>query len=325
MAVSVQQEIAPRVAVTVGYFRRSFGNWYTTQNLATSASDYTPFYLTAPLDPRLPGGGGYQVGPIYDVVPTKFGQVQRVPTASSNLAEQTENWNGVDVNVSARWSGLTVQGGTSTGKKYANNCELRAVNPYLGTNRQSGSAAPVATTINEVSQTSPYCDYNEPWLWRTTGLAAYIIPKVDVQVSGTWQSNPGLNPVSPQPGGTNVRALWVVPNAVAQQALGRPLSGGAQNVTVNLIPSGTVFQPAGQPVRLPPCEDPEVRPDADTDRARLLQLHEHRYRVDVQPDVRPGWTVADADVSDGGAVLQNRCAVRLLAWKNGLKRRDGRT
>jgi hypothetical protein len=74
-------------------------------------------------------------------------------------------------------------------------------------------------------------------------LAAYTIPKIDVQVSGTWQSNPGLNPVSPQPGGTNVRALWVVPNAVAQQALGRPLSGGAQNVTVNLIPSGTVFNP----------------------------------------------------------------------------------
>ena len=50
MAASVQQEIAPRVAVTVGYFRRAFGNWYTTQNLATSASDFTPFYLTAPLD-----------------------------------------------------------------------------------------------------------------------------------------------------------------------------------------------------------------------------------------------------------------------------------
>jgi hypothetical protein len=243
MALSVQQEIAPRVAVTVGYFRRWFGNWYTTENLATSASDYTPFYLTAPLDPRLPGGGGYQVGPIYNVVPGKFGQVSEYSTASSNLADQTENWNGVDVNLSARWSRLIVQGGTSTGKKYANNCELRAVNPYLGTNTQSGSAAPVATVINEVSQTSPYCELNEPWLWRTTGLAAYTIPKVDVQVSGTWQSNPGLNPVSPQPGGTNVRALWVVPNSIAQQALGRPLSGGASNITVNLIPSGTVFQP----------------------------------------------------------------------------------
>ena len=90
------------VASQVGYFRRSFGNWYTTQNLATSASDYTPFFLTAPLDPRLPGGGGYQVGPIYNIVPTKFGQVSEYSTASSNLADQTENWNGVDVTVNAR-------------------------------------------------------------------------------------------------------------------------------------------------------------------------------------------------------------------------------
>jgi carboxypeptidase family protein len=243
MALSVQQQLAPRVALTVGYFRRSFGNWYTTQNLATNVSDWTPYYLTAPLDPRLPGGGGYQVGPLYDVVPEKFGQVLQYSTASKNLADQTENWNGVDINLNARWNGLTVQGGTSTGKRHADNCDLRAVNPYLGTNTQSGSAAPVATTINEVSPTNPYCILDEPFLWRTTGLAAYTIPKVAVQVSGTWQSNPGLNPVSPQPGGTNVRALWVVPNAVAQQALGRPLSGGAQNVTVNLIPSGTMFNP----------------------------------------------------------------------------------
>jgi hypothetical protein len=243
MSLSVQQQLAPRVSVTVGYFRRAFGNWYTTQNQATNVSDWTPYYLTAPLDPRLPGGGGYQVGPLYDVVPEKFGQLLQYSTASKNLADQTENWNGVDINASARWSGLTVQGGTSTGKKYADNCDLRAVNPYLGTNTQSGSAAPVATTVNEVSPTNPYCILSEPFLWRSTGLAAYTIPKIDVQVSGTWQSNPGLNPVSPQPGGTNVRALWVVPNAVAQQALGRPLSGGAQNVTVNLIPSGTVFNP----------------------------------------------------------------------------------
>jgi hypothetical protein len=241
MAASIQQQIVPRVAVTVGYFRRSFGNQYTTVNQAVPASDFTPFYLTAPLDPRLPGGGGYQVGPLYNVVPSLFGQVNEFSTAASNLAPQTENWNGVDVNVTARWNGLTVQGGTSTGKKYANNCALRAVNPYLGTNPYLMTAAPVATTINEVSPTSPYCEYNEPFLTRTTGLAAYVIPKVDLQISGTWQSNPGLNGVGAF--STDLSALWVVPNSVVQQALGRPLAGGAANATVNLVPSGTMFAP----------------------------------------------------------------------------------
>ncbi len=58
MGVSVQQEVAPRVGVTVGYYRRWFGNFYTLDNTLTAASDYTQFSVPIPLDPRLPGGGG---------------------------------------------------------------------------------------------------------------------------------------------------------------------------------------------------------------------------------------------------------------------------
>ena len=242
MGASIQQQIVPKVAVTVGYFRRSFGNQYTTENLAVPTSGFTPFYLTAPLDPRLPGGGGYQVGPLYNVAPTYFGQVSTLLTAAGNLAQETENWNGVDIDVTARWAGLTLQGGTDTGKTYANNCALRAANPYLGTNATVLSAAPNPTTINEVSPTSPYCNYDGPFLTRASGLASYEVPKVGVQVSGTFQSNPGIPPVG-VPGWTDEQALWVVPNSTVQQALGRPLSGGAANITVNLIPSGTLFYP----------------------------------------------------------------------------------
>ena len=45
MGVSVQQELVPRVAVNVGYYRRWFGNHYTVDNRATAASDYSPFYV----------------------------------------------------------------------------------------------------------------------------------------------------------------------------------------------------------------------------------------------------------------------------------------
>ena len=65
------------------------------------------------------------------------------------------------------------------------------------------------------------------------GLATYTIPKVGVQVSGTWQSNPG-----PQ-----LAANYVVTNAEAKKTLERDLSGGAANVTVNLIPAGTYYAP----------------------------------------------------------------------------------
>src|SRR4029077_3202538 len=65
--VSVQQEIAPRVSIDVGYVRRWFQGFIATDNLAVSASDFTAFNVTAPADSRLPGGGGQIIGPVYDV------------------------------------------------------------------------------------------------------------------------------------------------------------------------------------------------------------------------------------------------------------------
>ena len=184
------------MSVNVGYFRNWWGNWYAVDNRATSLADYTPFSIAAPLDPRLPGGGGYQVGPIFDLVPTKVGQVDELAQASSNFAKQIENWQGVDVNVSARLrNGLTVQGGTSTGRRLADNCALRALLPELGAGpcagREQLHPCRMSSTGPNSSVTNPYCRIVEPYLTQVRGLATYTVPKVGVQVSGTFQSNPG--------------------------------------------------------------------------------------------------------------------------------------
>ena len=76
---------------------------------------------------------------------------------------------------------------------------------------------------------NPWCRVVEPFLTSFRGLATYVVPKIDVQVSATWRSDPG----------TELAANYVVTNAIALPSLGRNLSSG--NVTVNLVEPGTLY------------------------------------------------------------------------------------
>ena len=66
-SASFQHELMPSVGLTANYFRRWFGNFRVTDNLLTTAADYDPFCVTAPVDSRLPGGGGNQLCGLYDI------------------------------------------------------------------------------------------------------------------------------------------------------------------------------------------------------------------------------------------------------------------
>ena len=94
-------------------------------NLALTNADLTPYTVLAPSDSRLPNGGGYPIGTLYDVVPGKAGQVDTLSTLADNYGKQYQYFNGLDVTVSLRQGGLTLQGGTSTGQNVADACEVR--------------------------------------------------------------------------------------------------------------------------------------------------------------------------------------------------------
>jgi hypothetical protein len=241
LGFGVQHEVAPRVSVTATYNRSWWGNWYVVDNRASAFEDYTPFSIQAPLDPRLPGGGGQTISGLYNLVPAKVGQVDELAQSYKNFGDQIENWQGVDLSVVARLqNGLTVQGGTSTGRRLADGCGVRDKLPELGTGTTGVTNSSVTANVNALgggpfalAVNNPYCRIEEPYRTDFRGLASYLVPKVDVQVSATWASIPG----------DSLRADYIATNAwiaAGPQPLGRPLTGAA-TVSVNLIPPATLW------------------------------------------------------------------------------------
>jgi hypothetical protein len=211
--------------VEVAYNRRSFRGFTVQDNTLAAVGDYTPYSIVAPQDSRLPGGGGYTVNGLFDVVPSLAGQILNTVTDSSKYGKTSQVFNGVDITVNARQGGLTFQGGTSTGQTTSDFCDVRANLPELVQNIGAGLQTSAVSTV------SPYCRVSSGFLTQFRSLASYVIPKVDVQVSGVFQSKPG----------PALLANYVVPGPVAAAALGRPLAGNAPNVTVNLIEPGTLY------------------------------------------------------------------------------------
>lgn len=231
-STSVQHELVSRVALEVGYFRRIFGNFRVTDNRATTAADYDEFSITAPVDPRLPNGGGHTIGGLFDLNPDKVGLVDNFVTAASNFGKQREHWNGVDVTVSARPPGVLLQGGVSTGRSSYDACEIRAKLPEF-----SWTPDDTSQGVPYTNQFNPNCKVTEKFLTQVKFLGTYLIPRIDVQFASAFQSVAGWP----------IAAIYNAPNSVVQPSLGRPLSGGAANATINLLqPASTYNDRANQ-------------------------------------------------------------------------------
>ena len=86
----------------MGYLRRWLQNFTVTDNRATTPADYTQFSIVAPLDPRLPGGGGYSVSGLYDVAPDKFSAVDNYRTYAPNYGVISQMYNGFEFGLQAR-------------------------------------------------------------------------------------------------------------------------------------------------------------------------------------------------------------------------------
>jgi hypothetical protein len=224
---SVQHQLLPRLSVEAGYNRRWWGNFFVTDNVLTTAADYDTYSIVIPEHENLPGGGS--TASFVAITPAANARgAQNYMTSETDYADaRTAYWHGADFTATARLAtGLTVQGGTSTGRAVRDTCDLTSALPEL-----LGSARVDS------------CDVTENWTTSFRGLASYTIPKVDVLVSASMRSietSPGGGVAT---NGLSLAANYVVPNSVIVQSLGRlPANALATGTTtVNLLNPGELY------------------------------------------------------------------------------------
>jgi hypothetical protein len=211
VSAAIQHEVLPGAAVGFAYYHTAWRNFQATDNLAIAPADFDPYSISAPLDPRLPGGGGYPVTGLYNINSRGFVAIpDNLVTNSSQFGEQTEIYDGVDLTVNARLGGRAfVAGGLSTGRTATNQC-----------------------FVIDSPQALRNCDITPPLRTQIKLNGSYTLPGA-IRASAVFQSLPGIPIV----------ANYVATLAEVAPSLGRPLSGGARTVTItNLIEPQTMFE-----------------------------------------------------------------------------------
>ena len=304
LGLSLEQQIGSRSSVAVTYTRRSYDGFSLVDNRALQPSDLTPFSIVAPVDPRLPDGGGYVVSGLYDVVPEKAGVVDNLVADSTAYGNWYQYFNGVDVTVRVRSvKGFTVAAGTSTGQTVADNCAVRARLPELATTTTGTSAFGPGLAGSAVTPVSPYCHVAFGVLTQLRGFSSYNVPKIDMQLSATFQSKPG----------PMLAANYAVPNAAVVPSLGQePLGQCRQRHREPRRARDDVWG-SDQSARFSRGQAAEVSTTADAPGDRHLQRAELERGAVTQPGVRAGRHVAAADDDHDAAAHQDHERGRFLS------------
>ncbi|MEP7309824.1 MAG: carboxypeptidase regulatory-like domain-containing protein [Acidobacteriota bacterium] len=220
LGASVQRQILSGMSVEVGWHRRWIDKWTLIKNTLNAPSDFDVYSITAPVDPALGVASGRVIGDLWNVSPQKFGQINNQTILEDNIPgiDRKNWWNGVDLNVNARFkSGLTLRGGavlSTAGDDWCTYVE----NGYYGTGIPEGPSRRNCRTVT-------------PVLSEYKGLGTYTIPRIDVQVAGTLTSR----------NGPAKSAVLQVPATEIAQTLGRAPSGSVQTIGINLFETNESF------------------------------------------------------------------------------------
>lgn len=165
--VTLQQEVTPRLGVTLSWFHREYRRLFWDDNVLVSPENYTPVSIASPLN-------GEAIT-VYNLDPGKRGALDVVRKNSDN---NYRKFNGFDFTWDARLGrGARVFGGVSMGKTWEFTCDVDDPN------------------LLRFCDQAPFIPYQT--IFKLSG--SYPLP-YGFQVSGTFQSSPG-NPINAQAAG----------------------------------------------------------------------------------------------------------------------------
>jgi len=209
VATEVQHQLRPGASVSAGYYRNWFGHFRVTDNLAVTPADYSPYCITAPVDTRLPGGGGYQLCGLAHINPNKFGQFNNLVTQASHYGNQTQVGDFLNINANARLgSGLQFGGGLDSGRIVTDKC-------FVVDSPQDLLNCHIVQPFKTNTQLKVNGSYRFPW---------------DVVISGIFRNESALRAAA---GGAtlSIEANYPAPNGLIAPSLGRNLAAcGARAV-----------------------------------------------------------------------------------------------
>ena len=230
ISTEIVQELAPGVSLTAGYYRNTSGSWNVNDNIAIGPEDFDPFCATAPMDSRLPGGGGYEVCGLYDITKAARGQGTTLVSPADQFIGSAS---GVTCGAQRDANGTAPNSGTNCGSSdfVGVSIDTRFTNgASLGGGFDTGRTVINSCFVIDSPQALLNCDTEIPFKAHHNAkvFGSYPLPW-DISFSGTFQSVAG--------GPYN--ANYSVPNNDISASLGRNLSAcsnatGSCNSTVTI-------------------------------------------------------------------------------------------
>ena len=242
---SIEHQLLTGLAVSATYARASYGNFIVNDALAVSdrlagrtadnqnlsPTDFDPYCITLPVDPRIPRSGQQLCG-LWDqrinpatsnLVTFSDNYVNRYQFAGFDQRVESETFNGFDLQAAARLprSG-TISGGWSVG----NTIQNTAISANGGQIKNSGSQCYVVDNPEQLTSEVRPCEVHTPYQHRLRFNGAFELPWYGIQLAGVYQDLPGPLIVA------NMTYTSADINAQATGALGRPLRQATRTIDI---------------------------------------------------------------------------------------------